>query len=63
MAADIIEYKGHNDRRERIATAALQGLLANAVFADGIKAPGYAASALRCADALIAALDEEIADE
>ncbi len=44
-----------SDRRERIATAALAGLLAN----PNLSSPSFAKYALREADDLIAALDAE----
>ena len=48
----------HRDRRERIATAALQGLLADPNGYASIS--GYATSAVALADALIAELDKEV---
>lgn len=53
--------EGQPSRRERIATAALQGLLAGAVETDGLPAVfdlNMAAWAVKQADALIAALDK-----
>jgi hypothetical protein len=48
----------HRDRRERIATAALQGLLADP---DGhATVNGYVVAAVALADALIAELDKEV---
>jgi hypothetical protein len=49
------------ERRERIATAALQGILAGAVETDGLPAAfdlNLAAWAVKHADALIAELDK-----
>ena len=48
----------HRDRRERIATAALQGLLADPNGHASIS--GYATGAVALADALIAELDKEV---
>ena len=48
----------HRDRRERIATAALQGLLADPNGHATIS--GYATGAVALADALIAELDKEV---
>lgn len=51
-------YAEHRARRERIATAALQGMLADP---DHEGTPNdYADAAVRCADALIAKLDKEV---
>ena len=48
----------HRDRRERIATAALQGLLADP---DGhATVNGYVVAAVALADALIAELNKEV---
>lgn len=64
MKEDNIEYDlsciaaNTPDRRERIATAALQGMLADP---DREGTPNdYAYAAVLCADALIAELDKDI---
>lgn len=60
LREELAQIRGqlHKSRRERIATAALQGLLA---CPDGhntaTPAAKYAAAACKCADALIAVLD------
>ena len=55
FAAQAAAYR---DRRERIATAALQGLLADP---DGhATVNGYVVAAVALADALIAELDKEV---
>ena len=48
----------HRDRRERIATAALAGMLADPNGHATIS--GYATGAVALADALIAELDKEV---
>ena len=49
----------HRDRRERIATAAMQGMLADPTIRIP-KASDCAAWAVELADALIAELDKEV---
>ena len=51
-------YHEHRDRRERIATAALQGMLADRLTEEPA-AVEYAKRAVKFADALIAELDKE----
>ena len=60
LAPDLSKMREayRRDRRERIATAALQGLLADP---DGhATINGYAVGAVALADALIAELDKEV---
>ena len=54
LAAQAAAYR---DRRERIATAALQGLLANYGYSNKHE---ISAEAVAYADALIAELDKEV---
>ena len=54
--ATTLRQKEHRERRERIATAALAGLLANHDNAGDFEA--YAQDAVGAADALIAELDK-----
>lgn len=55
LEADVKQWR--RDRRERIATAALQGMLANEEIIGG--PTDFAKWSVRYADALIAALDKE----
>jgi hypothetical protein len=60
----MARYDAHRERRERIATAVLAGMLANP-GCDGVQSPlmtherDLASMVVRYADFLIAALDEE----
>lgn len=62
--AAIAEYASHRERRERIATAVLSGLLSNPGN-EGVRSPlmdyepDIATLSIRYADALIAELDKE----
>lgn len=61
LAPDLSKMREayHRDRRERIATAALQGMLADPTIKIP-KASDCAAWAVELADALIAELDKEV---
>jgi hypothetical protein len=52
----------HRDRRERIATAALAGMMANKSYNDATYS-GFVRSAVIAADALIAELDKKEGDK
>ena len=49
----------HRDRRERIATTALQGLLASGLFSRGLVYSELTEASIRIADNLIEGLDKE----
>ena len=59
--ATTLRQKEHRERRERIATAALAGMLANEERAGTFEV--YAQDAVGVADALIAELDKKEEDK